>query len=152
MKTCFKCGRALPLVEFYRHPRMADGHLNKCKDCTKADIAKREKEMRLDPIWLASERDRHRVKQARYRVFGSACPTSQKTKTAWAIRNPEKIYAQRSAMKAKRSGKIVSTNKCQQCGRISSELEMHHHDYSKPLDVIFLCRPCHGKTRRKIAA
>ncbi|NJL71282.1 MAG: hypothetical protein HC888_06565, partial [Candidatus Competibacteraceae bacterium] len=36
-KTCFKCRRVLPLTDFYEHPRMADGHLNKCRECARSD-------------------------------------------------------------------------------------------------------------------
>jgi hypothetical protein len=37
-KACFKCERRLPLSEFYRHPEMGDGHLGKCRGCTRTDV------------------------------------------------------------------------------------------------------------------
>lgn len=41
MKKCFKCGQEKDLKNFYKHPGMSDGRLNKCKECTKIDVKKR---------------------------------------------------------------------------------------------------------------
>lgn len=40
----------------------------------------------------------------------------------------------------KRRGKLVP-EPCKRCG--GDDAEMHHHDYSQPLEVEWLCRPCH---------
>lgn len=40
----------------------------------------------------------------------------------------------------KKRGKLVKVP-CESCG--SPRSQMHHEDYDRPLDVIWLCRPCH---------
>lgn len=148
MKRCFKCKKVKPLGKFYAHPMMSDGHLNKCIDCAKADVAARVVEKSKDPDWLAAERERHRLKQANYRKLGVATPVSKEARKRWAKRNPHKIKAQRQAHQAVRSGKIKRKKKCEGCGK-QKRLQMHHDDYSKPLDVQFLCSGCHGKAHHK---
>ena len=35
MKKCFKCGKEKPLSEYYKHPKMGDGHLGNAKNVRK---------------------------------------------------------------------------------------------------------------------
>jgi hypothetical protein len=40
--------------------------------------------------------------------------------------------------------------KCEKCGLVTKiGMEWHHWDYQKPLDVVSLCRKCHGQARWK---
>lgn len=65
MKICFRCKKSKPLDCYYKHKGMSDGHLNKCKDCTKQESSVREKKLRLDSNWVEKERERHRDKYNR---------------------------------------------------------------------------------------
>jgi hypothetical protein len=58
----------------------------------------------------------------------------------WQARNPEKSAAQRKLRSAVRWGKI-KRGVCIVCG--SPKTQGHHEDYSKPLDVIWLCHQHH---------
>ena len=53
-KTCFKCGTVKSLTQFYRHPMMADGRLNKCKECTRKDTRQTQNRMKCDPNYKKS--------------------------------------------------------------------------------------------------
>lgn len=148
-KQCFKCHKTKQISEFYRHPMMGDGHLGKCKTCTKRDVAERAGRLGNNPEWLAKERERCRIKQARYRKLGLAAPVTKETRLRWERKNPHKRRAEAIAAGAEKKGLIKKPDKCNRCKINTIHLEKHHEDYSKPLVVEWLCTPCHGKTRRK---
>ena len=58
-------------------------------------------------------------------------------------------YLQRQALSmlslAIRHGDLTPPESCNQCGLVDDLIEGHHHDYSKPLEVTWLCRSCHKK-------
>lgn len=145
MKSCIRCKKKKPLSEFYKHEKMADGHLSKCKTCCKIQSGKRETELRKNLVWLAKERERCRLKQEKLRKLGRAGKTSNTAKTAWRKRNRQKSRAHGVARKAHPK----KPKKCQECKKSSKMLHRHHPDYNKPKEIIWLCPPCHGVKHRK---
>ena len=67
----------------------------------------------------------------------------------WSGRNPVKRKAEHSAGNAIRDGKLKRPSCCSACG-VNCIPHAHHEDYTKPLDVIWLCTRCHGKRHREI--
>lgn len=145
MKTCFKCNETQPLDEFYAHPRMADGRLGKCKSCARRDTAEREARLALDPMWLIGERARHREKSRKARDEGRAKPAPRSRKMesmrAYFERYPDKHKAHGIVRRAIRKG-ALKPQPCEKCG---AKAQAHHDDYSKPLDVRWLCVKHHAE-------
>ena len=46
-------------------------------------------------------------------------------------------------------GKLVKPAVCSRCLR-EGRLCAHHHDYGRPLDVTWLCEPCHGEEHARM--
>lgn len=133
MKTCFKCHRQKPLVAFYRHPQMKDGHLNKCKDCNKIDVQTNYRTNR--DHYVAYERGRANL------------PKRRALAAKGRKQNPVKSKARTAVANAVRDGKLTPMP-CRVCG--SKRVQGHHADYGKPLEVDWLCyrhhRELHGQT------
>ncbi len=136
MKTCFKCKGTYPLDEFYPHKRMKDGHLNKCKSCTKKD-EKRYRALNPDKIRLY---EKERFKNPERKKLAA------KVSSVWRKKYPEKSRAQSTLWKAIIKGTIKRRN-CEKCG--AQKAHAHHPDYTKPLKVLWLC-PLHHKEQHKI--
>lgn len=137
MKTCTVCKKEKPLDEFYAHPRMADGRLNKCKECHKAAIRKK----RSERIEHYRAYDRNRAKHPE-RIKHSVEQTR-----IWRQEDRRRMAAHNAVARAIRSGKL-ERKPCERCG--SEKSYAHHEDYDRKLDVKWLCQPCHKQRHKEM--
>ena len=88
----------------------------------------------MDPAVADADRMRnsapHRIEQKR------------EHNKAWREKNTEAWRAHAASFRAIRDG-ILKREPCLFCGR--ADVHAHHRDYSKPLQVIWLCPKCHSR-------
>lgn len=140
-KKCFKCAAIKPLTDFYKHPMMADGHVNKCKECNKKDVQKNYR----SNIEYYKEYDKKRPRRI------GPIERGKKMRAFWELSRDIKRQATRIASNAIRDGRLIP-GPCRVCGT-TERIEAHHNDYTKPLEVDWLCvrhhMEIHGKVMRK---
>lgn len=136
-KACFKCKAVKQLDDFYKHPEMLDGHVNKCKECNKNDVtANRNKN--LEKI-RAYDRERGRSPER--------IKANTEIARAWREEDSRRSRAHSSVSRAVRNGSLVRAP-CRRCGELKSIA--HHEDYDKPLFVMWLCQSCHKQQHKEI--
>lgn len=150
MKQCRKCKAVLALSEFYKHPQTGDGYLNHCKKCKCSYASKQYEIGRQNPDWVAKERKRTRERNIRLKYWEKNKHKKRSVNRKWLTNNPEKRTAHLKAYSALKSGKLIKKD-CEICAakKETTMIHMHHADYSRPLDVVFLCTTCHKKLHRK---
>lgn len=122
MKACSSCKEVKSLDKFQVRKMSKDGLTSSCKSCLKIrDKAKHDKKAKL---------------------YCTIPYVDIDPKIAWRMRNGKKQYAHEQLAYAVKTGKIERLYLCESCGK-RGDMHGHHDDYSKPLDVIWLCPACH---------
>ncbi len=154
MKRCTKCGKTKPLEEFRKDKSGKGGVGSHCKPCDHAYTA----------AWRARHPDyaRHRrqlreAKPEQYRATQQRCVKAWKERNperwqeivkTYRLRHPKKVAARRAMRDAVYSQKVAKPDCCSICGGQfeRNDIHGHHDDYTKPLDVTWMCRWCHTAT------
>jgi hypothetical protein len=129
-KRCWACKEVLPIEAFNRDRNRKDGHEAACRECEKV----RKRNLRKEP--------KHKERNRKYGQERSGCPYySPKLKAMWAVG------------KALLAGE-VRKGPCAVCGVTpeKANIQGHHPDYSRHLDIIPLCQFCHKRLEEDIAA
>lgn len=148
-KCCCTCREKKPLSEFSKQSRSADGKHAQCKPCSVA--AARASRAATDRSVLADRQRRYnaaRPVEKRRAAYLRSKERTQAAIAAYQKANPEKHAARLEARAAVAKGQLVKPSECSAC-HLAKPVEAHHHDYSKPLDVQWVCRTCHARIHRK---
>lgn len=129
-KKCGACGEMKSANDFHSDRSRKHGLASACKSCLNHRNAN----------YKRSAKGRATAKRYRRGDAGRAARLQQNK--VWRDKNPEKKTAQNILNYAVRVGRIIRPETCSRCGA-AGRIEAHHHDYAKPLDVQWLCVPCH---------
>lgn len=137
---CKICGTDNETSEFYK------GLTSRCKECHKRKMKENRaeksdyykaydaKRFQEDP----KVRERHR----RYQATEAGKASMNKSRQKWILQNPEKRAAHIILWSSINRGELQKPDVCSDCGS-GGRIGGHHYDYTKPLDVEWLCPMCH---------
>ena len=132
LRTCVKCLSRKPTTEFNKNRGMRDGYLRACKACN-GIYFRSYRAKNADSI---AEQERKRNSLPERRV------TKIKQMRVFRARHPLATAAHSAVSRAIRAA-VLDKLPCYFCS--AAEVDAHHHDYSAPLDVTWLCKACHRK-------
>ena len=136
-RKCRGCGKIKPLSAFGKNKRVSSGRTYQCKPCTNTyhrilknkNPEKRREEGRH--YYREHKQERNAYSHRREQLF------------------PERRKAYYKVDHAKTLG-ILVPGQCDKCGLPATEA--HHEDYTKPLEIIWLCSSCHGLLHARLRA
>lgn len=104
-------------------------------------------------LWLKRQPDSYHKAKAEYlRKLRKEQPERVASYVRkYRAKHPERTRAQAFISNSIRLGTLVRPEACEKCGT-KGRITGHHHDYSKPKEIIWLCWDCHmaehGKSRK----
>jgi hypothetical protein len=88
-------------------------------------------------------RSAHATYMREYYATRNGRAAVERARVKYEKNHPDRRAAYTAIGSALRSGKLIKPPECEHCGKTTSKLDGSHDDYSKPLEVEWLCRPCH---------
>ena len=144
-KICKRCKKEKNINEFGKDNAQRDGKRYICKVCDRESSRKRyalnkEKKLEVGRQYYKNNRKKRLESVARYR---------KTERGKFLIRKRSKEYYRKNRHKALARGKLnyeirvgrMKKGVCAVCG--DTNTHGHHEDYSKPLEVIWLCKKHH---------
>ena len=131
MKTCSCCKKQFTLEFFQKRAASKDGFTASCKYCLRIRDAAKHKKFRDKRIQQMKE----------YAKTDFSKLSSKLSKLKWKEKNKEKRKSHIIVGNAIRDKKLLK-EPCKVCGS-TERVHAHHDDYSKPLDVRWLCAAHH---------
>ena len=151
VKRCPKCGEIKCRSKFHRRQRAKDGLQSYCKDCDKiTTLAQRATPEGLEYVrqWRQTESGKKSTRA--YLESDAGRKTHCINAAKHRAEHSDKAKARSILSNAVIAGSVIRPLNCSVCGIEPlpmrdgrSALQAHHHDYTKPLDVQWLCSPCH---------
>jgi hypothetical protein len=141
-KKCTKCGAEKPLCSYHRSKAGRLGRVAKCKTCVKEYNATPERRAAIKASGAANRAATER----KYKRSEKGKAIQRKCAKARRKKHPEKMRAKDKVKYAVRIGRLVR-QPCEVCGS-TTNVHAHHDDYSKPLDVRWLCYEHHMEVHK----
>lgn len=137
-RTCNYCKVEKPLSEFHKNKGRKLGHEYRCKPC----MAIKDRAYRI------TNREKVTILHKKYLNTEKGKALTRKWMQTQFEKNPQQILAVRMVNKAVQKGELIK-QPCEYCGS-TKRIEGHHEDYSKPLEVRWLCHIHHKYVHGRI--
>ena len=134
-KKCNQCKQLLPTKLFSRDSQLKSGLRGKCRVCISKnnhDPSVRRQLTLNAKRWKLNHREK-----------------AINSRNCYKKKNRSKISAHDAVYYALKVGNLIKPEFCSDCG-FRKVAHGHHEDYSKKLDVKWLCHICHFKNHGKL--